>query len=300
MEQVGLEILSDCPVCSGKQFAPFISCKDYTVSHETFHIVECSSCGLKFTNPRPSESVIGKYYQSEDYISHSNTSKGIINSLYKIARKFTISRKVNLIKAVSSDGKSILDYGCGTGEFLNGMKKAVWEAKGAEPNDQARKLAINNYGLNVVEPNAISGLPENSFDVITLWHVLEHVHQLNQTIGIFNKLLKQNGKLIIAVPNCDAADAEYYNEHWAAYDVPRHLYHFNSDSMNRLMLNHQFQVVKELTMPLDAFYVSLLSEKYKSSSLGIIKGIANGAKTNFKSWSDKKNASSLIFIIETS
>ncbi|MFI5218774.1 MAG: methyltransferase domain-containing protein [Bacteroidia bacterium] len=297
MEQVGLETLSACPVCLGTQFNPFLSCKDFTVSHETFHIVQCASCGFKFTNPRPAESEIGKYYQSEDYISHSNTSRGIINSLYKVARRFTISRKANLIKSVFPDGKFILDYGCGTGEFLNGMKKAEWSVKGVEPSEQARMFTINNYGLEVIEPNLINSLPEKSFDVITLWHVLEHIHQINQTIIVFRKLLKQKGKLIIAVPNCDAADAVYYKKHWAAYDLPRHLYHFNPDSMHRLMSSHQFRVVKELTMPLDAYYVSMLSEKYKGS-LGMIKGILNGAKTNFKSWFEKKKSSSLIFVIE--
>ena len=295
-----METLTDCPVCSGKQFNSFISCKDYTVSHETFQIAQCASCGFKFTNPRPSETEIVKYYQSEDYISHSNTSKGIINSLYKVARKFTISQKVNLIKSVCPDGKSILDYGCGTGEFLNGMKKAGWFVNGVEPSKQAQGFAINNYELHIIEPNEINRLRENNFDVITLWHVLEHIHQLNQTIGVFKKLLKQNGKFIIAVPNCDAADVTYYKEYWAAYDLPRHLYHFNSDSMNRLMFTHQLRVVKTLPMPLDAVYVSMLSEKYKNSSLGLIKGILNGVNTNIKSWSDTKKSSSLIFVIEVS
>lgn len=299
MEQSGLETLTECPICSGKQFSSFLSCIDHTVSHETFHIVQCQSCDLKFTNPRPTEQAIGKYYQSEDYISHSNSSKGVINLLYKTARRFTISRKTALVRSISPNGTRFLDYGCGTGEFLYSMKKSGWISKGIEPSPQARNFAIDKLLLEVFPPDEINFFPPASFDVITLWHVLEHVHQLNETIRILKNLLSDKGKLIIAVPNSDAADAGIYNEVWAAYDLPRHLYHFNAASITRLLSNHEMQVKKIIPMALDAFYVSMLSEKYKKSLFGMVRGVLNGAKTNFKSWSDRKNASSLIFIIET-
>lgn len=300
MEQVksNLETLSTCPVCSGTNYVPFLSCIDYTVSYETFQIVECIACGFKFTNPRPSEEEIGKYYDSSDYISHSNTSKGIINSLYKITRRFTISKKVRLIKSVCPDGKSILDYGCGTGEFLSGMKKVGWSTKGIEPNPEARNYAINTNLLEVTDPSEIISFRPKSFDAITLWHVLEHIHKLNETIEVFKKLLSDDGKLIIAVPNNEAVDALIYKETWAAYDVPRHLYHFNVDSITRLFRNHQMQVLNVMLMPLDAFYVSMLSEKYRNKTFGIINGVLNGAKTNLKSRFDKKKSSSLIFVID--
>lgn len=293
-----LETLSHCPICSGSKFKHFIFCKDHTVSHETFEIVQCEECGFKFTNPRPDEESIGRYYQSSDYISHSNTSKGIINFLYKIARKFTVSKKVNLVKSVSPDGKTILDYGCGTGEFLLAAKKAGWIVKGIEPSPEARNFAISNYLLEVFAPSEINLLPEKSFDVITLWHVLEHVHKLNQAIEIFKKLLNQNGKLIIAVPNSTASESITYKQNWAAYDLPRHLYHFSSDSITHLFKKHQMELIKTLSMPLDAFYVSMLSEKYRKSTFGFVKGFFNGAITNLNSLSDKNNSSSLIFILQ--
>jgi 2-polyprenyl-3-methyl-5-hydroxy-6-metoxy-1,4-benzoquinol methylase len=293
-----LESLSHCPVCSKNKFQSFISCEDYTVSHETFQIVQCESCGFKFTNPRPTEESISKYYQSSDYISHSNTSKGIINSLYQIARRFTISNKVNLVKSVHPDGKKILDYGCGTGEFLNAIKKAGWNAKGIEPGLEAKNYARSHYLLEVYDSSEISNLPQRTFDIITLWHVLEHIHKLNETIKIFKKLLTENGKLIIAVPNSDAADSKIYKNEWAAYDVPRHLYHFDAETIKQLFQNHQMGIKKILPMSLDAFYVSMLSEKYKKNQLGLLKGILNGAKTYFKSLFNKQNSSSLIFIVD--
>ncbi len=293
-----LEIISNCLICSGTQFRPFISSKDYTVSNELFHIVECVNCGFKFTNPRPTEESIGKYYQSSEYISHSNTSKGLINSIYQVARRFTISKKVKLIKSITPNGKTILDYGCGTGEFLHAMKETGWVAKGIEPNSEARNFAINKYLLEVFEPSEIMSFPSKLFDSIALWHVLEHIHKLNETIETFRKLLSDKGKLIIAVPNSNSADSKIYKHAWAAYDAPRHLYHFNSDSIFKLFSNHQMKVDKILTMPLDAFYVSMLSEKYLNNSLSFIRGIVNGVSTNIKSLSDKNNSSSLIFILE--
>ncbi|HKR07150.1 MAG TPA: class I SAM-dependent methyltransferase [Bacteroidia bacterium] len=292
-----METLSQCPVCSSSQFKPFISCEDYTVSHETFQIIQCEGCGFKFTNPRPTEESIGKYYQSTDYISHSNVSKGLINSIYQVVRQFTISKKIKLIKSISKEGKNILDYGSGTGEFLYAIKKSGWNAKGAEPNSDARNYAINNHLLEVVEPAEIRFFPKGSFDIITLWHVLEHIHKLNEIIDELKKMLAINGKIIVAVPNNKAAEQLIYGQSWAAYDVPRHLYHFNLDSIKQLFENHQMKVEKFMTMPFDAFYVSILSEKYKESNLGFIKGFFNGTRTLIKSFFDKQKSSSLIFII---
>jgi 2-polyprenyl-3-methyl-5-hydroxy-6-metoxy-1,4-benzoquinol methylase len=295
-----LETLSHCPVCSGFKFKHFISAVDHTVSHETFQIMECETCGFKFTNPRPTEETIVRYYQSADYISHSNTSKGVINFLYKVARKSTISKKINLVKSINPNGKTILDYGCGTGEFLFATKKSGWETKGIEPNNEAKNFAINNYLLEVFSPADINNFPEESFDVITLWHVLEHVHKLNETIEILKKILNQHGRIIIAVPNSNAYESNIYNENWAAYDLPRHLYHFSSDSLTRLFQKHQMKLINTLSMPLDAFYVAMLSEKYSKNSFGFVKGVFNGVMTNLESLSDKNNSSSLIFILAKS
>jgi ubiquinone/menaquinone biosynthesis C-methylase UbiE/transcription elongation factor Elf1 len=292
------ETLFNCPVCSASTFKPFISCEDFTVSHETFHITECENCGLKITNPRPTEGDIIKYYESSDYISHSNTSKGIVNALYQIARRFTIKRKKRLIKSICPDGKSLLDFGCGTGEFLAVMKNDGWNSKGIEPGVTAREFAKNSHLLDVIEPQEMHKIASNFFDIITLWHVLEHVHKLNESVEELKRILKDNGKLVVAVPNNNASEQLIYKQFWAAYDVPRHLYHFNVESIAQFFIKHKMTIVKTYSMPLDGFYVSLLSEKYKKNKFGFIHGLYIGTIALFKSFINKARSSSLIFIIE--
>lgn len=260
--------------------------------------MQCESCRFKFTNPRPSEDAISVYYQSEAYISHSNTTKGIVNILYQVARKITVGRKIKLINSLYNQDKLLLDYGCGTGEFLAAAKKMGWGGRGIEPDSKARKFAIEHHSLEVGSPNEIGDMPANTFDIISLWHVLEHIHQLNESIIRLKTLLKPKGKLIVAVPNSDSYDAKLYGEYWAAYDVPRHLYHFNADSISKLFNNHDFKLTDVKPMWLDAFYVSMLSEKYRKTNLGFLRGILTGGITDIKALFNNKNVSSLIFIFE--
>ncbi|UPT67868.1 MAG: class I SAM-dependent methyltransferase [Sphingobacteriales bacterium JAD_PAG50586_3] len=207
-----LETLTACPVCSGNTFTPFISCKDYTVSRGTFKIVSCGTCGFVATSPRPTEAEAYKYYQSEDYISHSNTRKGLINKVYAWVRNYSIKKKEQLVTTTlglspeTRRGKRLLDHGCGTGEFLDYCQKHGWDTMGLEPGEEARKLAISNYGLKVIKEVEINLLEEKRFDAITLWHVLEHVYPLNERIQKLKQLLKDDGVLIVAVPNHNTAE----------------------------------------------------------------------------------------------
>ena len=214
-----METLKNCPVCNQDKFNPFLSCVDYTVSRETFQIVQCAACGFRFTNPRPDENEIGKYYQAEEYISHSDTSKGIVNKLYQIVRNHTIKQKVKLInqlvksqKSVRKDSfgevKSLLDIGCGTGEFLNACKENGWNVTGIEPSEIARKNAEQKYGIKPLPQEKLFEISERKFNVITLWHVLEHIYQLDKTIDQIKKIIADNGTLIVAVPNCNSFDAK--------------------------------------------------------------------------------------------
>jgi 2-polyprenyl-3-methyl-5-hydroxy-6-metoxy-1,4-benzoquinol methylase len=279
-----MEYLKNCPLCNNASFKNFISCIDHTVSRETFNIVECASCRFRFTNPRPDENEIGKYYQSDDYISHSGRSKGIIGFLYKIVRKVTMRNKLKLIQSISPSSDlpapNLLDIGCGTGEFLGICKKAGYHVLGIEPSERARGWAKANFSIEVMGEEYIQVIDNQSIDIVTMWHVLEHVHQLNKRVGELYKLLKTDGVLVVAVPNCTSYDAGLYKKYWAAYDVPRHLYHFTPSDINRLFQKHQFTVSKILPMKFDAYYVSMLSEKYKHGSL--IRGIWNGLRSNFR------------------
>jgi 2-polyprenyl-3-methyl-5-hydroxy-6-metoxy-1,4-benzoquinol methylase len=295
-----METLLNCPVCNASESKAFIKCTDYTVSKELFTIVVCSVCNFKYTNPRPKSDEIGKYYESEEYVSHSNTSKGLINKIYKSVRKYALSKKVSLINKyiINSNEKSVFDIGCGTGEFLNACKLNGWNTIGIEPNKSARNLGKTNYSLNIFEEDYLDQLKDKSFDIITMWHVLEHVHELNNKIDQLRRLLKDDGTIIIAVPNCDSKDAEIYTDKWAAYDVPRHLYHFVPDSMNLLLKNHTLNIIKKLPMIFDSFYVSMLSEKYKLGKVNLVSAIINGLKSNIKASKNDVNYSSIIYIVK--
>ena len=291
-----METLLACPICNTTSFLPFISCKDYTVSRETFNIVSCQGCNFKFTNPRPNENELGKYYKSEEYISHSNTNKGLINSLYQTVRKYTLLKKLQLISKYYKTG-NILDIGCGTGEFLNICKKAKWNVLGIEPDENARKMAIENYGVDVKDENSLNHLSETSFDIISMWHVLEHVPKLNERMMEVKKLLKNNGLIIIAVPNCDSLDAKIYKNTWAAYDVPRHLYHFTPNDMEKLSLKHGLKIIRILPMVFDAFYVAMLSEKIMTGHVNLLKSLYNGLRSNLVAIKTGKTYSSQIYLL---
>jgi len=291
-----METLSNCPICNSSQFAPFISCIDHTVSRETYTIVQCNSCGFKFTNPRPEESKLGDYYKSEDYISHSNTKKGLVNFLYQTVRKYTLLKKLQLVSKYYRTGK-ILDIGSGTGDFLRTMKSAKWETIGIEPSESTRKFAIKNYALDVRNESDLGLLESNSFDVISMWHVLEHVPNLNARLEDLFRLLKPNGLIIIAVPNCNSLDAKIYKENWAAYDVPRHLSHFTPKDIETLFHKHQMKVFKILPMIFDSFYVSMLSEKYRSGKINVIRSTWNGLRSNLSALKSGKTYSSQIYLI---
>lgn len=291
-----MEKLNQCPICESTKTKPFLSCVDHTVSRETFTIVQCESCDFKFTNPRPEESDLGRYYKSEDYVSHSNTKKGFINSTYQTVRKYTLLKKLELISKYFKTG-TILDIGCGTGEFLNTCKLAKWKTIGIEPDKDAREMAIKNFGLDVRGEDELKNLPDASFEIISMWHVLEHVPRLNERVAELKRLVKPNGMIIIAVPNCNSLDAKIYKEHWAAYDVPRHLYHFTPRDMDSLFVKEGLKVVRILPMIFDSFYVSMLSEKIKTGKTNIIRSTWNGFRSNVSAIKTGKTYSSQIYLI---
>ena len=290
---------TNCPICESDQIQHVLSPKDYTVSQEKFEVWHCNNCQGRFTQLIPTESEIGKYYQSEEYISHSNTSKGLINTLYQWVRDYTLGQKRNLIKKISglNNGK-LLDIGCGTGEFLKIMKESEWEVQGLEPDAGARKQATENFELTVDEPEHLFKLAENQFDVITMWHVLEHVHRLHAYMDQIKSLLKSGGTLIIAVPNYQSWDADHYQSEWAAYDVPRHLYHFSVSSMENLLGQHGFKLQEIKRMPFDGFYVSLLSEKYRHDRIKLISGAWSGLRSFMDAKKRASRCSSIMYIVK--
>ena len=289
--------VTQCPVCDNSGFSSFLICKDYFVSGEEFKLKECKNCGFKITENIQDEENIGSYYQSEEYISHSNTSKGIVNSIYHNVRKYMLGRKRRLVeKACGIRKGNILDIGTGTAYFLNEMKEYGWNVLGTEKSEDARAFAKQEFGLDNLPTEELFNLNHKTFDAITLWHVLEHIHDLGKNMDTLNRVLKDDGRLIIAVPNHDSYDAKHYKEYWAAYDVPRHIWHFAPKQMKRLGKKYNFKLESVHTMPFDSFYVSMLSEKYKKSTLGLFKGIFHGKISWINSWFNKKSCSSVIYV----
>ena len=287
-----------CPVCNSTEINPLLTVKDFSVSKEEFVVWQCANCTLRFTQDVPDEDTIGEYYQSQDYISHSNISKGLINQLYQRVRKRTLLQKARLIEQFTKQQGKILDIGAGIGAFLSVMKNRGWDIKGIEPDNGARRNAKDLFGLELDGPEALFHLPQNHYDAITLWHVLEHVHQLHPYMEQLKNLVGPKGRLFIAVPNYTAADAAAYRNFWAAYDVPRHLYHFSPKSIEILAQQHGLKVMAKKPMWYDSFYISLLSSKYHRGKIAWIQAGFTGLRSNINALLKRDRCSSLIYILE--
>ena len=291
-----LEIIENCPICSEGDFVKYMSCKDHNYSGDIFNIVECKSCGFKFTNPRPKEKNSHKYYQSGNYISHTSSKKGLFNTAYHVIRNYQFKKKYSIInELVHKNDKGILDIGSGTGEFINYFKKKGWVTNGIETDKKAREFSIKNYNCEVDKSIEDTLEKNKKFDVITLWHVLEHVYNINDYLLKIKKLLKDDGHIILGLPNCKSYDAKHYREFWYAYDLPIHVSHFSKNDIIRLVKKHHLGTLQIKPLVFDAYYISMLSNK--KSGGGMFKGILNGWVSNRKA---KKNFeySSLIYIIK--
>jgi len=288
--------IKNCPVCGSRYLKKYLETKDYFFTKEKFELRRCSFCCLIFTNPRPSDDKLSRYYKTDKYLSHHSNKFTLISAIYKLVRNINIKNKYKLIKNICNQG-DILDIGCGTGELITYLEQQGWNTIGVEPDDDARNFAREK---NNVEVYPLSFLEENnniSFDVITMWHVLEHVSDLHLRMRQIVQKLKKDGTLIIAVPNIASLDASFYGPFWAGLDVPRHLYHFNEKSLSLLLQIHKFEIVNKIPMTFDALYVSWLSEKYRESTLPFLKGIIRGLISNRNAYKSKEY-SSMIFVVK--
>lgn len=296
---MGLENISQCLLCGSENFSEYLRCEDHFVTHEIFSISKCNECGFCFTNPRPSIDAIGPYYESEEYVSHSKSEQGLTNRLFHLSRKLTIRSKAKTIQKHVA-GLNLLDYGSGTGEFLHFMKTKGYNVSGIESSALARHHAIDTYGLHVADEDGLEKIPNESLDAITLWHVLEHIYPLEQRLQQFNQKLNAVGTLFVALPNMNAYDAKKYGKFWAAFDTPRHLYHFTPATIKSLVEKFGFSLISNKAMYLDAFYISLLSEKYSRGSPKYFQAFFSGMKSNILALTGKRNYSSLIYIFKKS
>ncbi|WP_289043769.1 class I SAM-dependent methyltransferase [uncultured Olleya sp.] len=275
----------------------FIEVKDYSVSGEVFQLIQNESYGFLETIPKPSIAKLPEYYQTEDYISHTDSKRNLFEKVYHSIREVSLKRKLKLINSFKTDQKNLLDFGCGTGDFLKTALNNGWNVSGIEPNSEARSIANSKTKQSVLDSEGVKTYKKHSFDVITLWHVLEHIPNLESQISILKDLLKPNGVLIIAVPNYKSYDANHYKQFWAAYDVPRHLWHFDKKSISKLFLSINMTVQNIKPMVFDSYYVSLLSEKYKKGSMNLFSAFWTGFRSNAKA---KRSGeySSLIYVLK--
>ena len=283
-----------CPVCDSKQLENYITATDWGLTGESFNIEKCISCSFALTQDAPDAESIVKYYHHDDYVSHSDTTEGLFFKVYHAVRDFMLNKKRNWVEQNTTKG-IVLDIGSGTGYFLNNMKNNNWQVNGFEPEAAARKVAKNNFGIEL--SNNLDSIinAEQKYDAITMWHVLEHVHTLNDYFVYFKTMLKQDGAVFIAVPNYTSKDAKFYMEKWAALDLPKHLWHFSPESLKSLAEKHGFQLTKKHALPFDAFYIALLSEK---GFFGKLRAIIIGKYSFFSSLFNVDNASSILYVLK--
>ena len=288
------------PYSDEKELKLFLTCKDHTVSRETFTLFRDEQTDLLITLPRPSNQDLPGYYESEDYISQTDSKASLMDRVYQMIKNYSIKKKLKMLNGIKNEKGLILDIGCGTGDFLSACEKEGWSINGIEPNKKARQMAKGKISNGALVSNDIHSFLEShrgQFDVISMWHVLEHVPNLMVYIDQLKLLLKPTGCLVIAVPNFKSYDAVHYKENWAAYDVPRHLWHFSENAIQSLFDRFNFKVVKTLPMVFDSFYVSLLSEKYKTGKSNLLSAFRIGLVSNLKAKSSKQY-SSLIYLIK--
>lgn len=295
MEQLR-ETLPHCPLCRSTSLGPGEAIRDHSITKETFAVVTCGTCGFCFTNPRPPADDLDRYYASEDYISHSNRRRGLKEHIYQRARRRAIRGKHALIAQHQPTGR-VLDIGCGTGQFLAHLASRGYLVQGVEPSTTAREQAIREHALNVVA--TMDGVPsEERFNVVTMWHVLEHVPDLRATFKRLYALLAVGGLLVIAVPDRESWDAEHYGTDWAAWDVPRHLSHFRRNDLRTLLHEHGFELVELRRMWLDAYYIALLSEGYRgrSPALAFPLALLKGTWSNLSALVGNRPTSSSLYV----
>lgn len=286
----------NCPLCGASPLSEKLSTEDFFLTHEPFTIMECAVCHLAGTYPQPIKQNIGRYYQSTHYISHTDEETDIMSRIYRIIRGITLRKKFNTIAKYHRQG-SLLDIGCGTGHLLHHFAQRGWQVTGIEPGEEPRNFAVQRFGLDVRDEAALAAIPTGSFDVVSMWHVLEHVHDVKERMQEVFRILREDGLAVIALPNPASADAVYYGKYWAAWDVPRHLHHFRREALGFLASQTGFTVIDTLPMRYDAFYVAMLSERYKNGKNRYLPALFRGLLSNLSARMNKGEFSSLVYLL---
>ena len=287
----------ECPLCGGNDTSHFTDCTDHAVSNETYSLQRCGSCGLIFTIAPPDSQDKQTYSKLDQELNRADNPRKRLDRLYYYARILNIRRKIRLIERLTrvSSGK-LLNYGAKSGYFSSRMTDRGWKVTSLEEYHEQRIFSLEMFHHRMMDIDEIDSLPPGSFDAVTLWHTLEHQEDPHTLIEKLIRLLKPNGLLFAAVPNTDSLDAAWYGSQWAAWDVPRHLLHFNTTSMIRFGLAHNLVLMHHERMPFEAFYIPMLSEKFKGNRHPIITGAVRGLKFWHKTNTDREKSSSIVYV----
>lgn len=264
-----------------------ITTYDFFKTQEKFEIIQTNLPGVLQTYPTPEN--LEPYYHSDNYQSHKKEASSPIDYIYRLLRKYNLFLKYKLIKDLDYASADILDFGCGTGELVQYLNTKGYNAVGYEPNRNALSILKERGTPQIKNIQQI----ENQYDIITLFHVLEHLREPIETINLLKKHLTINGLLIIALPNHSSWDAAHYQQFWAAYDVPRHLWHYNKEGIKQLLNQLDFKLIKQSGQPFDPYFISLLSEQYKKSKFPFSKALIKGSISNIKALYNKQYSSNI-------
>lgn len=291
-----MENLKACPLCGLQEFETKLQASYFRGQREDFSICGCLNCGFYFTNPRPRQGAeLDHYYQTEDYVSHNEQQGGLLNRVYFLVRSYALKNKRALLNKINGGQGRLLDYGAGSGAFIKTCREAGWRVTGVEPGSSAQQFA-QEKGLEMFAPPDRDYRKKEHYDVISMWHVLEHLPELKSDFERLVSYLKPRGHMVVAVPNRNSADAQAYGSRWAAWDLPLHLYHFRAEDIRHLAAQHQMEVSRIINMPFDAFYVSLMSESRNNQKPNYLRAFRRALLSNLKGWRSK-NMSSLIYVL---
>jgi 2-polyprenyl-3-methyl-5-hydroxy-6-metoxy-1,4-benzoquinol methylase len=288
-----------CLVCGSSNLTELLTATDFLVSSDEFRIAKCTDCGFTFTLNPPDERELGQYYLSEDYISHTDRKESLTESIYHAVRRLMLHRKYKLIKGLSRKGPgTLLDIGSGTGYFAGYMKNRGWEVTGIEISERARNFSISKFSMKAISPDKVKDLSDGEFDYVTLWHVLEHLSDPVMWLKEIFRVLKDDGKCIVAMPNISSADSKKFGKNWAALDVPRHLWHFSPETLQKFIKDKGFICSRITGMPFDVFYISIMSYRYCQTRFAFLRGLTTGMILTLKNLFVGNSSSSLIYILE--
>jgi SAM-dependent methyltransferase len=290
----------DCIVCGSGQRHPHLRAPNRFNVGEVFPLVQCSQCGFVYLSPRPSQESIGSHYEDEGYHPHQAEAAGVVDRIYRISRDWNLRYKRWMVESHHRKG-ALLDFGCGTGEFLAEMRANGWQVTGVEPAAQARAVA---EGLGVRASADLEGC-DGPYDVITLWHVLEHVHEAAGQFRRLCELLTPGGILVMALPNIGSVDSRAYGANWVALDAPRHLFHFRPQDVRRFAVARGLTPAGGGVLPLDTPYNVLLSEQLAGQVVrgtrlfGLFRAIRVALAASIRGAIDRSRSSSPVYVFRS-